>query len=137
MGNDFVMEEVRLDAVNGRSLTLEILHGPEYDIWRCRATLALPEGNVSADVWDMGTGLARFFRDLANSWRGFDGSKEYGTLEGQLVFSCEHDGRGTVTCKATLRQPEPPEWSLGAIFDFGAGAHLERLADEVEAFMPY
>jgi hypothetical protein len=137
MGNAFVMEEIRLDAVNGRSLTLEILHRPEQDIWRCRATLALPQGSVSADVWDMGTGLARFFRDLANSWNGFEGSKDYRTLEGQLVFSCQHDGRGTVTCKITLRQPEPPEWSLGAIFDFGAGAHLERLADEVEAFMPY
>jgi hypothetical protein len=37
----------------------------------------------------------------------------------------------------TLRQPQPPEWSVKAELDFGAGAHLDRLANEVEAFMPY
>jgi hypothetical protein len=129
--------EVRLDAVNGRNLTLELLHAPEHDFWRSRTTLSLPQGSVSADVWEMGTGLARFFRDLASHWEGFDGSKEYGTIEGQLTFSCQHDGRGTVICTVTLRQPEPPEWSLEAILDFGAGAHVERLATEIEAFMPY
>jgi hypothetical protein len=35
------------------------------------------------------------------------------------------------------RQPQPPEWSVEAELDFGAGAHLERLANEVEGFMPY
>jgi hypothetical protein len=85
----------------------------------------------------MGVGLGRFFRDLANRWQGFDGSKNYGTMEGQLDLSCQHDGRGTVTCMVTLRQPQPPEWSVKAELDFGAGAHLDRLANEVEAFMPY
>jgi hypothetical protein len=75
--------------------------------------------------------------DLANSWRGFDGARDYRSLEGQLGFSCRHDGRGTVMCKVTLRQPAPPEWSVETTLDFGAGAHLERLADEVEAFLPY
>jgi hypothetical protein len=100
-------------------------------------TLSLPEGDVTTEVWEMGTGLGPYFRDLANSWQGFEGSKDYSSLEGQFGLSCRHDGRGTVTCSVTLRQPAPPEWSVKAVLDFGAGAHLERLADEVESFLPY
>jgi len=66
-----------------------------------------------------------------------EGSKDYGTIEGDLSLTSKHDGRGTVVCKIALRQPEPPEWTFEAIFDFGAGAHLERLANQLEAFMPY
>ena len=131
------MDEVNLDAVNGPSLRLRVLERLTHDTWRFLATLSFPAGEVFGEVWEMGGGLGPFFRELANSWKGFDGIKAYQSLEGQLGLSCQHDGRGTVTCKVTLRQPSPPEWSVEATLDFGAGAHLERLADEIEAFLPY
>jgi hypothetical protein len=34
----------------------------------------------------------------------------------------------------TVGQPWPPEWSMSADLDFGAGAHLERIADDLEQF---
>jgi hypothetical protein len=131
------VEQVILDAVNGRRLTMRISSQPEHDIWRFWATLSLPEGEVTAEVWEMGAGLGPYFRDLSNSWQGFVGSRDYYSLEGQLGLSCQHDGRGTVTCRVALSQPAPPEWSMKAVLDFGAGAHLERLADEIESFLPY
>jgi hypothetical protein len=131
------VEEITLDGMNGRSLTLRIDQGRDVDaIWRYVAVLSLPQGSVTSEVWDCGSGLAAFVRDIASGWRGFEGLKEYANLEGQLHLSCRHDGKGTVECKVALRQPEPPEWSFEAVLQFGAGAHLERLADEVEAFVP-
>ena len=35
----------------------------------------------------------------------------------------------------TLRNPAPPESSLDAVIEFGAGAHLERLSDEIDEFL--
>jgi hypothetical protein len=62
--------------------------------------------------------------------------KEYASLEGDLALSCRHDGLGTVECEVTVRQPSPPEWSIHAVLAFGAGAHLDRVADAVEASSP-
>ena len=132
------MEEVTLDSINGRSLTLRRdLALDSERIWRFVATLSSPKGAVTTKVLDLGPGLAAFVREVAVEWSGFVGLKEYATLEGQLLLSCRHDGKGAVYCSATLRQPEPPEWSLEAELQFGAGAHLEKLADDVEAFSPF
>ena len=125
--------KVVLDGANGRQLILEDRSGTDEDL-RYAATLALPEGRSTIGVWEYKSGLAAFVRELADSWRGFDGVKEYATIEGQLELSCRHDGLGTVECRATLRQPWPPEWSMAAVLDFGTGAHLDRLAGDVEAF---
>jgi hypothetical protein len=53
-----------------------------------------------------------------------------------LLFSGRPDRKGTVYCSAPLRQPEPPERSVGALFQFGARARLERPSDAVETFAP-
>jgi len=52
---------------------MELLQKPEHDFWRSRITLAIPQGSVAADVWETGSGLAQFFHDLADEWRGFEG----------------------------------------------------------------
>jgi hypothetical protein len=136
--HDLRMEEMTLDGTNGRSLMLRRDSAPDADrIWRFMATLSVPEGSVTTSVWDLGSGLAEFVRDVADGWKGFDGLKEYATLEGQLLLACRHDGKGTVDCSVTLRQPAPPEWSFEAFIQFGAGAHLEHLADNADAFVPF
>lgn len=75
------------------------------------------------------------FRELAESWKGFDDVKSFASLEGQLCIDARHDGLGTVYCEVYLRQPWPPEWQLSAVLDFGAGAHLDALASEIEDFL--
>lgn len=130
------MDEVVLDGENGRTLTLRrVLARDAEEIWQYDATLVWPEGTVSTKVHDHGVGLSRFMREVAEHWRGFDGTKEFASLEGQLQLACVHDGLGTVECRVTIRQPWPPVWRVDAVLDFGAGAHLERLAAEVEAFV--
>jgi uncharacterized protein DUF6228 len=135
-GHSRIVQEVQLDAEGGRSLTLQRTRAQDNEsVWSYVAKLTIPEGELATEVYDHGDWLRPFFQDLADAWRGFEGTKEYGSLEGQLLLACQHDGRGTVECKVTLRQPWPPEWSVEAVLHFGAGAHLERLADQVGAFV--
>jgi hypothetical protein len=127
--------EVTLTAENGRTLRLGnvVRSGDgsiDYD-----ATLTVPGGSVTTTVHEHGTWLPGFFRDLAGAWMGFDDPKSFGSLEGQLTIYARHDGLGTVFCEVTLRQPWPPEWSLSASLDFGAGAHLEVIAAEIGALL--
>ena len=61
--------------------------------------------------------------------------KSFASLEGELTIDAHHDGRGTVYCEVCLRQPWPPEWAVCVVLDFGAGAHLEGLAGEVEQLL--
>ena len=130
------MDSVLIDGSNGRSLTLSN-PGPHDrdDIWAYDATLEIEAGSMQARVWDDGVGLARYFRSLAEDWRGFHGQREFTALEGQLWMHSVHDGVGTVTCMVTLGRPEPPTWTLSAELLLGAGAHLERIASELEQFV--
>jgi hypothetical protein len=61
--------------------------------------------------------------------------KEFTSLEDQLGFSCRHDGRGSIICLASLGQAHPPAWKLTAEIDFGAAAHLERIAIDADEFV--
>ena len=128
------MREVVLDGEGGRTRKLRRVKEPDADrIWTYIATLSVVEGQVTTEVWDMGKGLGPFMREIAEAWRGFDGVKGYSSLEGQRL-SCRHDGLGTVLCEVVLAKPEPPEWRFGAVLRLGAGAHVDRLAGDLEAF---
>jgi Family of unknown function (DUF6228) len=130
------VEQVIFDGQQGRTLTLRLTgQGDSGEGWTYDATLAFPEGRATVAVYDDGRGLAPFFRELADAWRGFSGEKTYESLEGQLYFACTHDGIGTVECRVVLRQPGPSDWRVEAVLEFGAGAHLERIASDVEAFV--
>ena len=115
-------------------MTLDGLDGPPDNL-RFAATLTTESGECAVEVWEYNSGLAAFLRAVANDWAGFDGERTYATIEGHLELSCRHDGHGTVTCRVTLGQPWPPEWSMKAVLELGAGAHLERIASDVEMFL--
>lgn len=104
-------------------------------MWSYSATLTFAEGEASTEVHEHGGSLAPFLRELADAWRGFEDTRTYGSLEGQLTLSCRHDGLGSIVCNVTLGQPWPPEWHLDVVLVFGAGAHLDRIARDVEAFI--
>jgi hypothetical protein len=130
------VDEVVLDGEDGRSLTLRrTAKADDESFWAYEATLRFPGGEGTTQVQDYGMHLAPFIRSLADAWKGFEGTQAYASLEGQLELSCEHDGMGTVSCAVTLRQPSPLEWSVEAVVRFGAGAHLERIAADIEAFV--
>lgn len=104
-------------------------------IWSYRATLAVPGGAVTTVVYEHGGWLAAYFRELADAWSGFKGTKSFASLEGQLTIDARHDGVGTVWCLIHLREPSPPAWDFNASLDFDAGAQLDHLAREIHAFV--
>lgn len=128
--------ELTLTAENGRTLHLRgVRRSADGSVESYEATLAISGGSVTATVHEYGTWLPRFFRELADAWRGFDDVKSFASLEGELWIEARHDGRGTVVCQVTIRQPRPPTWSLSAELDFGAGANLDAVARDVEGLL--
>jgi hypothetical protein len=130
------VDEVVLDGDSGRSLTFSALRWREPAGAGCTyaATLAIPEGRLSAEVEEYAPWLDRFLRELADCWRGFESCKTYSSGEGQLQVSCTHDGIGSVECTVTIGQPWPPAWSFTATLQLGAAAHLQRIASDAERF---
>jgi hypothetical protein len=130
------MDAVLIDGENGRSLSLSNPGPRDGDnVWAYDAFLQLEAGSMRTRVWDDGAGVASYFRSLAEDWQGFDERREFTALEGQLWIRSVHDQLGTVTCTVTLRRPEPPTWTLSAELLLGAGAHLERIASDLERFV--
>ncbi len=78
--------------------------------------------------------LTVFFRDLAVHWRGWQGKKEWSSLEGELRLSATCDSTGHTNLSVRLRAgPYPFDWSLSAVLLIEAG-QLERIASEIEKF---
>lgn len=83
-GQDVAVNEVRLDSIDGRSIRLSERHPADSDdIWAYDVTVTTPTATATTRVWDSGTQLAKFFGDLADRWKGFDGTKEFDALEGR------------------------------------------------------
>lgn len=125
-----------MTAENGRTLRLSnVVREGGGSVASFEATLSVPGGSVSTTVSEFGTWLHRFFREMADEWRGFEGVKSFASLEGELWIEARHDGVGTIYCQVRLRQPEPPEWELSAVLDFGAGAQVGAIASELERLL--
>lgn len=126
------MSGVTIVAENGRTLRISHVAAGTDHGWTYTADLELESARGGVGVYDYGDPrLPGFFADLAANWQGFEGEREFQSLEGQLTITARHDGRGTVTCVVTLRQPWPPTWSLQAELDLGAGAHLESISSDL------
>lgn len=124
--------DVAIVAENGRTLRIsQVAAGTDHG-WTYSVDLELESAKGGVGVYDYGDPrLPDFFAGLAADWQGFEGERAFMSLEGQLTITARHDGRGTVTCVVTLRQPWPPAWSLEAEFDLGAGAHLQSISSDV------
>jgi hypothetical protein len=129
------VNEARITGTNG---TVLILRHPSTDSdggWRYTADVEFVCGKAGVGIWDYGDPrLPKFFQDLADDWRGFDGVRSIVTIEGDLEISAEHDGLGTVHLKITIGQLWEPAWSLTISMDIGAGAHLASVAQDLERF---
>ena len=91
-------------------------------------------GTCQVYAYEPGTGPDKFFRDLATNWRGWQGKKEWLSLEGELRFSATCDSTGHTSLSVRLHSgPYPFDWSLSGVLLLEAGG-LEGIVAEVEKF---
>ena len=130
-----VLREVLIDSIDGRSLRFWNKQAQDADqIWAYDVTATLETGVITERVWDAGLGLATFFRQLAEEEPRFEGVREFGTLEGELLIDARAEGLGHVRIDVTLNHHVPPTASLSVSLTLGAGAHVTRIAGELQQF---
>ena len=71
--------------------------------------------------------LAGYFEEIARNWRGWSGSREWSSLEGECTIKSTNDGRGHIAIDIRLRQNVPAGWTASATISTEAGL-LERIA---------
>ena len=102
-----------------------------------RVTLGENEFEVSGRVYSFDPhdkGLPKFFAELAEQWKGWDGLKTWSSLEGEFNLECKHDRIGHVTTTATLHSnPYGHGWTGQIRFDLAAG-QLKDIAAGLERF---
>src|SRR3954466_8333546 len=88
------------------------------------ATLRGPEFHGGARVYaDESSHLVAFFRDLAAHWQGWTGQKEWGSLEGELLFTATSDSTVHTSLAVRLTSgPYPFDSSLRAVLLIEAGS---------------
>jgi len=78
-----------------------------------------------------------FFRDLAVHWQGWQGKKEWASLEGELTFTATSDSTGHTSLAVKLRPNlYPCSWTLLVTLVLEAG-QLEQVATDIEKFFSH
>lgn len=72
-----------------------------------------------------------YFAELAANWRGWNGIKQWNSLEGELQISSESDSLGHITMDITLESYG--NWKSQIIFIFDAG-QLDDISSKIKAF---
>jgi len=81
----------------------------------------------------LSNGLAELFADFAENWKGWEGSKHWSSLEGELSLDAQADRLGHVYLTVALRDGNPAHWTLRAELLLEAGM-LSNLAAHARAF---
>lgn len=83
-----------------------------------------------------GDGPATFLRGLYDDFRGWEGAREWRSLEDEMSLSARHDGRVHLTWQIT-HQPYRPEssWSFTLTSHHGAGEDMRHLADGFQVLL--
>ncbi|MEV1315516.1 DUF6228 family protein [Micromonospora arborensis] len=83
--------------------------------------------------------LGWFFQSLADDWRGWEGGREWRSLEGEMEIDAHHDGRGHVAVGVMLRRARQAyaddAWSARMVFMVEAGEEMTRLAADLRDFL--
>ena len=80
-------------------------------------------------------GLAAFFEDLAGNWKGWEGVKQWSSIEGDFALSCTSDGLGHAAMGVTLKSGVyEDDWCVKAVIHVEAG-QLEEIAAKVKQFL--
>ncbi|MGV9214597.1 DUF6228 family protein [Micromonospora sp. RB23] len=79
--------------------------------------------------------LEWFFQSLADDWRGWEGKRNWCSLDGELQIDAHHDGRGHVAIGVTLRRARQAyaddAWSARTVLMVEAGEEMTRLAADI------
>ena len=79
--------------------------------------------------------MAAFFEDLAANWKGWEGVKEWASVEGDFALSCTSDGLGHVAMEVTLKSGVyEDDWCVKAVIHVEVG-QLEEIAAKVKQFL--
>lgn len=111
---------------------LRLAEGAEY----YRVTLKAKDIIVSAKVYafEPYNNLSQFFNDLAAHWRGWNGEKQWSSLEGEFTLKCESDSCGHVSMDVVLKSGlYEDDWSVQTGISIDAG-QLEEIAANVKQF---
>ena len=129
------MEPVELGSADGPRVILgEPLRGDNGELWRVPVTLELDglraEKTVNAHYATCLDELIAYLDDLAANWNGWEGVKEYRSVESDLVLQSRHDGYGHVTVEVTLSKMDgsPDEWTCTGRVTTEPGAQMEEAA---------
>jgi len=75
--------------------------------------------------------LAKYFDLMAKEWQGWEGERNWASLEGEFELKASMDKMGHVTLKYFLRPPHTGfHWELKGAIEIEAG-QLESIAKEV------
>jgi hypothetical protein len=78
--------------------------------------------------------LVRIFEQMAAEWQGWEGKKEWGSLESDMALRCLHDGLGHIDLELELAERSSDEnWSAKAHLIVDAG-QLEMIAYHLRQF---
>lgn len=73
-----------------------------------------------------GPGLGGFFSDLAEHWRGWEGERSWGDIEGLIRIDATHDGRGHISLHFDLQKSLDGEWRTQGTLCGGRAARRPR-----------
>ena len=126
------MSVFRLKSVHdGYSLTLSPQGARSY-----RATIGGPDLNAATTIYDV-TGetfaFADFWRDLAAHWKGWPGSKSWGSLEGDLELEARSDSLGHIQVTCEISCGAPHGWRV-KVYLFAEAGGLDALASHAGSF---
>jgi hypothetical protein len=75
--------------------------------------------------------LVAYVEDLAQNWQGWDGQKEYQSLQRELRISATHDGVGHVRLEVTLKgQGDIDPWRTTVIVVTDPGTQMDEAAQD-------
>jgi hypothetical protein len=101
--------------------------GGEFDYCRIELAGSVFSGRLRAYDTNW-AGVAAFFQDLADNWRGWSGAKNWRSLEGQVELQATSDSLGHTSLRVFLREDAlVQDWRVEATLIVEAG-QLQALA---------
>ena len=107
----------------------------DRDYYRVKLTGPNFQGDCRVYSYEPTPGISAFFQEMAGSWRGWQGAKQWASLEGELKLDATTDTTGHICLLVELCSgPSPFRWRVSAVLLLEAGS-MERIAQQIEDFM--
>jgi len=79
--------------------------------------------------------LATLFDEMSRDWRGWQGSRDWESLEGELKLSCTADGKGHIVVSIRIAESlNPDTWRIQTTAMIEAG-QVDQIAKAVRRFL--